>query len=215
MSLLINETKSTRIVGQDGNICTVTNGKLDVNASIDTANIASENTLVSLNAKFPTIGQNLSSGSLSVVQSSDKPFNVTAKDLDIRKLDQADTVTVIAKSLDVRPLVSSDVVTSEVTKVPFLSGVMWNNEKVQNKGVSVACDVQYCSKLSMFGSSEKPTSLSVSVSLDKTNWYDAGIIYKIGGSGGQFHIYFETGCRYVRLTSSNETIMTALYCAKM
>lgn len=96
-----------------------------------------------------------------------------------------------------------------VEDVAFSSSVDLHFTK---KGSS-PCDIQYCSKVSIFGSVDKITTLSVEVSSDKINWYGAGISYKI--TALQFHMFFETGCRYVRLISSGESTITALCSAKM
>ena len=210
MAVTINESRYSRILGSDGSTCSVTNGKLDVNATVtmDIKSLATESTLANINGKLPMLGQAAASGSLSIVQCSDKPFN-------IRSLTSADTVTVIATDLDMRLLTNTDVVTNEMTKIPITSGTLWNNEKVISGNSSLLCDIQYCSKVSIFGSADKATTLSVEVSSDKINWYNIGISYKIISLSSQFHMFFETGCRYVRLTSSGDSTITAFCSAKM
>lgn len=203
MSVVLNESRYSRILSSNGSPITSTDGKLNVNADVTIAGVCTDATVSAMSNKLPaSLGIKNSAGSLSIVPSSDSAFNVTASNLGIRSLTNA------------------DVVTSEIAKVPITSGILWDNKDTKTNGNSKVGDVQYSSKISIYGTVSGVTTLIVAVSDDGTNWYASETSYNVPleaivSGSANFHMFFQTGCRYIRLISTNDVKCTAKFSGKM
>lgn len=78
-------------------------------------------------------------------------------------------------------------------------------------GVSNAIDCIISSRISVFGNTSGASTITVQVSQDGTNFYS---ITPTIAANGNFHAFYETGARYVRLSSSAAVTITATIAGK-
>ncbi len=99
--------------------------------------------------------------------------------------------------------------------LPFYGteGNAWNNATVSPSDVSTTIECLHCHNISVFGTTNSATTLTVQVSQDSNNWYDTSNTIVMVGSGN-FHLFFNTGARYIRLRSSSGCTLTASIVAK-
>jgi hypothetical protein len=123
---------------------------------------------------------------------------------------------VINPNLDSIIVASGNVCTNiQVMPVVGAQGNAWNNEAVLALGTSIATDCQYCANISVFGTSDSATTISVQVSQDGgfTPWIDTNHSVVLAGAG-DFHFSFTSAVRYIRLKSSAPATLTATICGK-
>jgi hypothetical protein len=118
-------TGKLQIVDAGGEVATVTSGKLDVNASIDTTGLALASnqqtdalTDTELRATPVAVSGTIELGATSLAALEDISVTIPGTvDLGTVSLTALETITVNATDLDVRPLVNTDVVTAELSAV--------------------------------------------------------------------------------------------------
>ena len=89
----------------------------------------------------------------------------------------------------------------------------WNAAAVAANGVSTAVDCQYTPAITAFGNSSGNTTITIQVSQDNSNFYDASSTSLTGGAA-DFAISISAGARYVRLKSSAARTITATIAGK-
>ena len=111
---------------------------------------------------------------------------------------------------------SSNKVPVEGTFNPAVVGVQanaWSAASVSADGNSSAVDCQYVKQISVFGQADGPSTLTVQVSQNNSNWY--GTTHSIYAAASvDFYADVEVGARYVRLLSSAAATITATIAGK-
>jgi hypothetical protein len=86
----------------------------------------------------------------------------------------------------------------------------WSAAAVLANGVSASIDTQNCPFISVFGNTDGATTITVQMSQDNTNFYDAESTV----ANGDFSISNTYGARYIRLKSSQARTITATIAGK-
>lgn len=89
----------------------------------------------------------------------------------------------------------------------------WSAESTGAGGFSDSVDCRYEKNISAFGNVDGATTLTLQVSQNNTDFYDTDVDVTTGGAD-DFHLFLETGARYVRLKSSADVTATASIVAK-
>ena len=92
-------------------------------------------------------------------------------------------------------------------------GNAWNNVTVAAGGTSAAVDVGQTPHITAFGRTSAATTITLQVSQNNLDWYNTGLS-AAPGARGDFAINATIGARYVRLTSSAASTITATVAAK-
>ena len=220
---------------------TTTNSKLD---TLHTDITTSNNKLDVISASMDSTGKQLSAINLSIgltnkqLGTSMDASNSFLYEISKQMTDMAASEMNISKALD---SINTSIVTLSTSMeknlsgpsnagITILNGTLWNTQntgkyaptkdKPSQVGVSDIGDLQDCKCVSIVGNVGGPTILSVQVSHDNINWFSAGVNYNAGvnyglfPSDGSFHIFFQTGCRYIKLLSSQDVSCSAYYSAK-
>ena len=99
-------------------------------------------------------------------------------------------------------------------------GNAWNNVATGEDGVSKIFDTGSLPNIAVFGRISDDSNIDLYVSADGTNFYKCmALSEKLpGNSGGStavdFHVYFTSGARFIRLKSSVDVTATITISAK-
>ncbi|MDD5016549.1 MAG: hypothetical protein PHO15_00440 [Eubacteriales bacterium] len=116
---------------------------------------------------------------------------------------------------------STVAISGSVTALNQVVGTQANawsaNATISAGATSNSVDLQYCYRISYFGTVTNTASLSLllQVSQDNTNFYQAATATITAGTSSPFHNSIETAARYARLTTSGvSAIITATIAGK-
>ena len=204
------------------NLGTVDNAVLD-SIVTNTSDVATETTLTSIDTKITacdtgavvvasgTVTANLSAVDNAVLDSIDTNTTGLATEATLSTLDGKVTACNTGAVV-----VASGTVTANVGTIPVVgtNGNAWNNDLTGVLGDSNPIDCQYVQNISMFGTSDGATTLSLYASQDNINYYDTGTFLTLGG-GGDFY-FNSTGysARYARIRSSATVTVTLTLAGK-
>lgn len=101
------------------------------------------------------------------------------------------------------------------TVIPIAVGThgnAWNATITGVNGISNSVDCQFTDSISVFGNVDAATVITMQLSQNNINFYDAVIVNVVGG--GDFEMSRVVGARYVRLKSSGSVTATVTIAGK-
>lgn len=188
-----------------GDLTATAGGKLNV--------ISDARADFAVNANLQVAGTDLLTdvgGGLVVGSATHDNFNVNAN-LQIANTDLA--FGQAAKAASIPVTIASD--QGSFVQPVGVEANAWNAAVVSADGFSTSIDCQYVSILSIFGNTNAATTILLEQGQDNVAWYDTGLEFSVGGTGGDFYMTLnDAGARYYRLQSTGAATITATIAGK-